>query len=104
MSMPGFFRNVVIPAAEVGRHSDAIRLQRREDFEGIIVPDVHDPATCATVCSRLEGGLVRTVLPAPFHAFFFGMKPNLTPGNLVDYFQFCSGFPGASGWGFRQSG
>jgi hypothetical protein len=88
--MPSFFRTVVIPAADAAHRADAIRRMRREEFEGIILQDVYDPATCAALCARLEEGrhgLVRTAFPAPFHAFFLGMNLNLTPPDLTEYFQ-----------------
>ncbi len=88
--MPSFFRTVIIPAADAAQHADTIRRLRREEFEGIILRDVYDPATCAGLCARLEAGrhgLVRTSFPAPFHAFFFGMNLNLTPPDLTAYFE-----------------
>jgi hypothetical protein len=89
MPMPSFFRTVVVPAADVGQHADAIRCLRREEFEGIVVTGVYDPAECAALCVALEEGrhgLVRTDFPAPFHAFFLGMNLNLTPPDLTGYF------------------
>lgn len=88
--MPSFFRTVIISADDPARHVDTIRRLRREEFEGIIVRDVYDAATCAGLCARLEEGrhgLVRTSFPAPFHAFFLGMNLNLTPPDLTAYFQ-----------------
>jgi hypothetical protein len=87
--MGGFFRSVVVAAADVAAHGDAIRRLRREEIEGILVRDVYDRATCAAVCEQLEAGrhgLVRTSFPAPFHAFFLGMNLNLAPADLSGYF------------------
>jgi hypothetical protein len=88
--MPSFFRTIIVPAADAAQRADVIRRMRREEFEGIILRDVYDPATCAELCGRLEEGrhgLVRTTFPAPFHAFFLGMNLNLTPADLTGYFQ-----------------
>jgi hypothetical protein len=89
MPMRSFFRSVLVAAADVAAHSDAIRRLRREEIEGILVRDVYDAATCAAVCERLEAGrhgLVRTSFPAPFRAFFLGMNLNLAPPDLSGYF------------------
>lgn len=86
----GFFRAEVVAAADVAAHANLIRRMRREEIEGILVQGVYDAATCAAVCARLEAGqhgLVRTMFPAPFHAFFLGMNLNLTPADLTGYFQ-----------------
>jgi hypothetical protein len=88
--MTSFFRTVILPATDAALHADAIRLLRREEIEGILVRDVYDPATCATLCRRLEDGrhgLVRSTFPAPFRAFFYGLNLNLTPPDLTGYFQ-----------------
>jgi hypothetical protein len=93
--MSSFFRTVTMPAADVAQRADAIRQMRREAFEGIILRNVYDPATCARVCGRLEDGrhgLMRTNFPAPFHAFFLGMNLNLTPPDLTDYFRLAPVF------------
>jgi hypothetical protein len=90
MPMTSFFRTVVVPAADAGQRTDAIRRLRREEFDGIILTDVYEPAACAAICAVLEDGrhgLVRTDFPAPFHAFFLGMNLNLTPPDLTAYFQ-----------------
>jgi hypothetical protein len=93
--MSFFFRTVDIPAADVGRWSDAIRRLRREEFEGIILREVYDAQECARFCARLEGGqhgLVRTDFPPQMRAFFLGMNLNLTDPDLVAYFREAPGF------------
>src|SRR5436309_905022 len=88
--MPSFFRHVVIPAGDAARFADAIRRLRREECEGILVTGVYDPATCSTICERLERGdhgLIETSFPAPFRSFFLGMNLNLSAPDLMRYFQ-----------------
>jgi len=88
--MPGFFRTVVIPAADAALHPGLVRRLRREEIEGIIITGVYDGEQCARIRTRLEDGrhgLVRTPFPPPFRSFFLGMNLNLTPPDLHAYFQ-----------------
>jgi hypothetical protein len=93
--MASFFRTLILTAGDVVRHPDAIRRLRREEFEGIIVRNVYDPAVCQRLCDVLESGrhgLVRTNFPAPFHAYFLGLNLNLTSPDLTEYFRFAPVF------------
>ncbi len=96
--MVSFFRSLVISAAEAGRHPDAIKRMRRDEFEGIVLRRLYEPAECEQLCERLEAGahgLMRTDFPPAMRAFFLGMNLNLTAPDLVAYFRETPRFRGA---------
>lgn len=84
-----FFHTVGIDAQDANRFPDAVRRLRGDQYHGILLHEVYSAAECEAIVARLETGaanLPRSEFPPLMHGYFLGMNLNLSPPDLVAYF------------------
>ncbi len=84
-----FFRTATVAAEDAGRSPDLLTRLRCRELDAVLVSNVYDSATCASIRDDLahnRHGLIRTDFPVKFAAFFYGINLNLAHPDLEDYF------------------